>query len=420
MKRILSLLLVLLVLMGVTLSGTFASFSDTETSAGNVLCAWVEEPCEHDCAAYVTSFTQGQTKGGGDVDGDRSHPEKALGAPDGGCSPIGGFVSLGFGGEIVLEFCHFVGGSLTITEITCANPNYPLEKVEVWGSNDGSNWVFLGYADNTDNLGGSDRHETVITLDENCCIRYVKLIDVTPSGPHLSSADAFDLDAVCGEPCEVFDGTLVIVSDTDTMVTEADGAAVDPAENAVLAWVHPNWGNITGHTFTAEAEWIWETYDTDDPGSEWPEDGRVVRFEREFCIPCNPESATLHITVDNGYNAYINGHLIGCAQVNSCAVCQTVPCGGTCEPCEGCVGCPGWQATDLTEPHVTGSNWTTVEQYFIDIAWLDVGTNTLEILAANEQMDGGEYDGNPAGLIYELVIDYGDDCDYCCTDQEME
>ena len=404
MKKVLILSLALILLLGMASYGTFGLFSDTETSTSNTFTAWVEEPCEHNCVAYVVGFEQGLKKNEGAVDEDRSHPEEALGEPDGSCNPIEGFVSLGFGGEIILEFCHYVGGTLTTTEITCGS--YPLEKVEVWGSVNGTDWVFLGYADNQVSMPGSDSHVTEIELGENCCIRYVKLVDITDPGNFEGKpdADAFDLDAVCSEPCEVFDGSMVIVSDTDTMVTEVNGAAVDPEENAELVWVHSNWWSGLSYKFgypDNDARWIWETEYTDDPGSNWPEDGRVVRFEREFCIPCNPESATLHITVDNGYEVWINGHKVGDAQV-------TVP---------------GWETSDLTQSWLDTTGWESVEIYTtegadpaIDIAWLNVGTNTLEILASNEQMDGGTKDSNPAGLIYRLEVEYGDDCDYCCVD----
>jgi len=391
-KKILVLVLALTLLLGVSAHGTSGLFTDAETAKATIT-AWVDEPCEHDCAAYVVDFDQGLKKNEEAVSEERSHPEEALGEPDGGCNPVGGFVSLGFGGGIILEFCHYVGGTLTITEITCGT--YPLEKVEVWGSVDGTDWVFLGYADN-EGSGGSGAYVTEIELGENCCIRYVKLVDITDEGDHSSNADGFDLDAVCAEPCEVGGGSIVIVSDTDTMVTEVNGTAVGPAENAVLAWVHGNWDDIDYDFGDSDddAQWIWDTYRTDEPGGDAPIDGRVVLFEREFCIPCNPESATLHITVDNGYEVWINGNKVGDAQV-------TVP---------------GWEVSDFTQAWIDSSGWQSVESYTINPNWLSTGENTLEILAGNEQMDGGTKDSNPAGLIFELEVEYGDDCDYCCLD----
>jgi len=57
-KRILILTLVLSVLMSTMLSGTFTIFSDTETSVGNVICAWVEEE-ECVCAKFNVSNNKG-------------------------------------------------------------------------------------------------------------------------------------------------------------------------------------------------------------------------------------------------------------------------------------------------------------------------------------------------------------------------
>lgn len=203
-------------------------------------------------------------------------------------------------------------------------------------------------------------------------------------------------------------GSLIIVSDTETMVTEVNGGSITP-QNAVLAWEpctsYPNcntsteddpslWDNSTGNYFAGTgADWIWDTRLTSDPAADAAATGWVVRFERTFDIPCSPRGATLDITVDNGYTVWINGHLVGCAQVN---------------PCEG------WENFDLTEAHVHTSNWMTVEHYTIDSTDLVAGTNVLVILAANEYMgsDDGQSDGtavtNPAGLIYWLEVEWGD------------
>jgi len=202
-------------------------------------------------------------------------------------------------------------------------------------------------------------------------------------------------------------GSVVIVSDTKTMVTEVNNAPITP-QNAVLAWEpcnsYPNcdtsiedapslWDNSTGNYFAGTgADWIWDTRLTSDPGEDAAATGRVVKFEGTFTIPCSPIGATLDITVDNGYTVWINGHLVGCAQVDS----------GGADPCIG------WETSTLTEPYVHTSNWMTVEHYTIPSTDLVTGENVLVILAANEQMDGGTKDSNPAGLIYRLEVEWGD------------
>jgi predicted ribosomally synthesized peptide with SipW-like signal peptide len=204
------------------------------------------------------------------------------------------------------------------------------------------------------------------------------------------------------EVCEP--GSMIIVSDTDTMVTWVNGASITP-RNAVYAWEHSNWANID-HTFSDGAQWIWETYRTDEPGGDAPIDGRVVRFERTFEIPCSPAGATLHITVDNGYTVWINGYLVGCAQVDADG---SGPCSDG-DPC----ACIGWETSDLTEDYVNSHDWTTVEVYTIPSAYLIDGTNVLVILAANEYMgplddqSNGTWNSNPAGLIYWLEVTWGD------------
>jgi len=196
-------------------------------------------------------------------------------------------------------------------------------------------------------------------------------------------------------------GSMIIVSDTNTQVTEVSNAPITP-QPAVPAWEHGNWSSVTtyfnGLEGTNKADWIWETEYTDDPpaGAQAPIDGRVVQFERTFDIPCLPAEATLHITVDNGYTVWINGNLIGCAQVDSC---------GGASPCTD--PCIGWETSNLTEPFVYTNGWEIVETYTIPASYLVAGTNTLVILAANEQMNGGTAGNNPAGLIYWLKVEWG-------------
>jgi predicted ribosomally synthesized peptide with SipW-like signal peptide len=194
------------------------------------------------------------------------------------------------------------------------------------------------------------------------------------------------------EVCEP--GSMIIVSDTDTMVTGVNNAPITP-QPTVYAWEHSNWDSVSTYFAGLEgptADWIWETEYTDEPRGDAPVTGWVVRFERTFEIPCSPRGATLHITVDNGYTVWINGNLVGCAQVDS----------GETDPCID------WWTSDLTEDYVNSHDWTTVEIYTIDSADLVVGTNFLVILAANEQMNGGTADSNPAGLIYWLKVEWGD------------
>ena len=194
-------------------------------------------------------------------------------------------------------------------------------------------------------------------------------------------------------------GSLIIVSDTDTMVTAFNNMPITPTpQNVVVAWqpYDPNndhWNtsityNSIPYTFSDGAQWIWYTERVQDPVS-----GEVVRFERTFEIPCSPIGAELYITVDNGYTVWLNGHLVGCAQVT---------------PCEG------WENYDLTEAYVHRHDWMTVEHYIIDSTYLVEGENVLVILAANEHYDvadgngsTGTEDNNPAGLIYWLEVTWG-------------
>jgi uncharacterized repeat protein (TIGR02543 family) len=174
-----------------------------------------------------------------------------------------------------------------------------------------------------------------------------------------------------------------IVSDTDTLVTRGNGTV---PHNAVLAWVHGNWWpGLTGYNFgypTNTAQWIWETYQV-----VHPVEGDVVFFERSFDIPGTPIGATLHITCDNGFEAYINDNYLGWANLTDY--------GGT-----------PWEDSNLTDNWVAQDGWEAVQTYNIPATSLRQVGNILVIQAANEQVTGGTATGNPGAIIYDLIYEY--------------
>ncbi|GEM_PF-3364000 len=188
----------------------------------------------------------------------------------------------------------------------------------------------------------------------------------------------------------------VVISDRNTLVTQGNVPGASHPYNAVLAWVHGSWwGGLLDYTFdyspthtNTAAQWIWETYHP-----VHPVDGDIVYFERSFDIPGTPTGANIYMTCDNGYEVYINGNYLGRAQL------------------EG-----DWEHSDLREPYVDGDHWQSVETWPVAAGLLNSGTNVLLVKAANEQLDSGTSEGNPGGLLYEVVYEYTYDCG--CTDTD--
>lgn len=199
--------------------------------------------------------------------------------------------------------------------------------------------------------------------------------------------------------------SMTVASDTTAKVvgyragTGSDVAdcTLDSADRqAKLTYVHPNWGTVTSQFDSGE--WIWDG-DGDNPvdenGTQYyvkePVYGDVVKFEKTFEIPGTPTGGSMDITVDNGYELYVNGTLVESAQVHDTDV--------------------DWECSDLFESSVNSDGWQSIET--VDIgSELVSGSNTLEILAANEFMgsEDGQATGtvlsNPAGLIFEADIQY--------------
>ncbi|MFW6110164.1 MAG: SipW-dependent-type signal peptide-containing protein [Patescibacteria group bacterium] len=148
--------------------------------------------CENPFLGYadsVFSYFLGETKSGDPISDDRDDPESALGAPD------DDFVSLGFGGEIILDLGGTVdGSSVTSIEVTYGRENYPEETADLYVSEDNVDWKLAGPVSNHDNTDGRSVVSVLgLGMDE---IRFVKLIDTTDESIHAGDADGYDLDAI--------------------------------------------------------------------------------------------------------------------------------------------------------------------------------------------------------------------------------
>lgn len=134
-------------------------------------------------ATSVDSFTPGPRTL---IEASRLDTNNALGSAD------GKFLSLGFGGEVVLSFGQAFGSPLAATEITFNRP-IPAETADVYVGN-GSTWTLLGSASNW---------PATSTFTFAGYFTKVKVVDtsVAPGGGFL--ADGFDLDSVGVSPVPV-------------------------------------------------------------------------------------------------------------------------------------------------------------------------------------------------------------------------
>ncbi|HAI75103.1 MAG TPA: hypothetical protein DCM08_02555 [Microscillaceae bacterium] len=164
----------------------------TVKASGGAQCQPTTPPPPASCfAAEVVSFVQGPAVKGRKVATDRSNPARALGKPQ-GADARDSFVSLGFGGTLILKFADAIingkGNDLRVTETSFGNPTctkYP-EKVEVWASQDNKNWVRLGE-------GCLDSEYDLGSLQ---WAQFVKLVDVSNEKDFGNDGDGFDVDGI--------------------------------------------------------------------------------------------------------------------------------------------------------------------------------------------------------------------------------
>ena len=181
--------------------------------------------------------------------------------------------------------------------------------------------------------------------------------------------------------------TMWIYSDaTETYVAHngstCPGAYMERTGTAVWAY-DGAWGTLADNY--EYGQWIWESYYVLHPVC-----GDVVNFTKTFDIPGQPVTGNLQIGVDNAYNAYLNGNLVGGLGLNS-----------------------GWYNSNLKEEFVESGFVWDISNY--PLLNLEEGENTFLFACANEYNDIDDGDGspgtilsNPGGLIYEAEITYYD------------
>ena len=172
-----------------------------------------------------------------------------------------------------------------------------------------------------------------------------------------------------------------IISDSDTLVVKGNDDGASYPYNAVYAWEPYNdstpsyWDDNVDYDFTPSgADWIWESYRVLHPIM-----GDIVVFRKDFSIniPCCCSCGAthhlrhhgiscfkrriigiLHITADNGYEVFLNGHFVGRAQLED-----------------------GYQQ-NLTAPYVK-KGWQSVEHYKVS-PLLKLCNNNLTVIGVNE------------------------------------
>lgn len=138
-------------------------------------------------ADKVKKFDQGEQNNGDPVLPIRSDPKAALGVAEGD-TVEGHFVSLGFGGKLVLKFKNGIKDGVFVVEST--NLPYGTETANVEISANGKNWKTAG----TVSRSGSVKQPKDIK-----CAHFVRITDTSDKTQFEPTADGFDVDGIKAE-----------------------------------------------------------------------------------------------------------------------------------------------------------------------------------------------------------------------------
>jgi hypothetical protein len=178
-----------------------------------------------DVATQVINYAPGLRKNGTPVTAARAIPTNALGSPEGTNNV--NFVSLGFGGSLVVKFDYVIfdnaaTNDISLVETSFGNPSCASysEKVMVEGSLDGNNWIMLTNEDIC--LDGE------IDINNAGVVQYIRLTDRSATTRFSGTADGYDVDGlVVINDCDNNTSTARI-SDNTTTANEVASADVFP------------------------------------------------------------------------------------------------------------------------------------------------------------------------------------------------
>ncbi len=146
-----------------------------------------------DVATQVISYIPGLRKNGTAVTAARAIPTNALGLPQGTNNV--NFVSLGFGGSLVVKFDFVIFDNAATNDINLVETTFGnlscasySEKVMVEGSLDGINWITITNEDIC--------QDGEIDINNAGVIQYIRLSDRSASSSFSGTADGYDVDGL--------------------------------------------------------------------------------------------------------------------------------------------------------------------------------------------------------------------------------
>lgn len=201
-----------------TASVTATSVASVSSNTVSTPISCGPAPCDDPWADSVVSYTMGTSRG--TFANDRKNPQGALRDLSATVPGFQPFVSLGFNGEIVLEFTNYIvngnGNDITVYEATTGSPpsSATLEQAHVYASQDGVNWTFIGDANNGSR--NSSQNPTHLDLGSLPWAKYIKIVDFSPNIANAN--EGFDLNAIkslhasCNEPAPVVQCSNIVMN----------------------------------------------------------------------------------------------------------------------------------------------------------------------------------------------------------------
>lgn len=150
-------------------------------------------------AGAVSHFDQGLRNDGAPVDNAFSDPAKALGPAE--IDETVNYVSLGFGGELILEFGQKFTHAVSVWETTYeADPAYYPESADIFvgvGSSwDTADWALVTNLSNDADGLPLSLEGAAIELGTDA-FDFLRIVDTTSGDLHDGFANGFDVDGIC-------------------------------------------------------------------------------------------------------------------------------------------------------------------------------------------------------------------------------